>query len=119
MYMSTDTLAVIGSGIGGLLTLGIAMFAGFAWVIRRMDAMEHRLIVRMDSGDQRLDEKIDAVEHKLSQKIDTVDQRLSRKIDAVDQRLSRKLDALEHEFTEVKIVVARIEGPRPRLFVER
>lgn len=106
--MSTDTLAVIGSGVGGLLTLGIAMFAGFAWVIRRMGAMEHRLIVRMDSGDQRLDEKIDAVEHKLSQKID-----------AVDQRLSRKLDALEHEFTEVKIAVARIEGPRPRLIVER
>ena len=106
--MSTDTLAVIGSGVGGLLTLGIAMFAGFAWVIRRMDAMEHRLIVRMDSGDQRLDEKIDAVEHKLSQKID-----------AVDQRLSQKIDALEHGFTEVKIAVARIEGPRPRLIVER
>ena len=117
--MSTDAVALIGSGVGGLLTLGIAMFAGFAWVIRRMDAMEHRLIVRMESGDQRLDEKVDAVEHKLSRKIDAVEHKLSQKIDAVDQRLSQKIDALEHEFTEVKIAVARIEGPRPRLIVER
>ncbi|MBS1907235.1 MAG: hypothetical protein JST33_11855, partial [Actinobacteria bacterium] len=61
MYMSTDTLTLIGSGLGGLLTLGIAMFAGFAWVIRRMDAMETRLVARIDGGDLRLDARIDGL----------------------------------------------------------
>ncbi|OZB84154.1 MAG: hypothetical protein B7X32_08075 [Microbacterium sp. 13-71-7] len=95
--MSTDTLALIGSGLGGLLTLGVAMFAGFAWVIRRIDAVESKLASRIDSVEQRLDAKIDAVERNLSDFRTTV----------------------EHEFTDVKVAIARIEGPRPRLIVER
>jgi hypothetical protein len=86
MYMSTDTLALIGSGLGGLLTLGIAMFAGFAWVIRR---------------------------------IDTVEQKLGARIDRVEQNQAEFRTSVEHEFTEVKVAIARIEGPRPRLILER
>jgi hypothetical protein len=86
MYMSTDTHALIGSGLGGLLTLGIAMFAGFAWVIRR---------------------------------IDTVEQKLGARIDRVEQNQAEFRTSVEHEFTEVKVAIARIEGPRPRLILER
>ncbi|MFJ4166240.1 hypothetical protein ACIPY5_11845 [Microbacterium sp. NPDC089698] len=86
MYMSTDTLALIGSGLGGLLTLGIAMFAGFAWVIRR---------------------------------IDTVEQKLGARIDRVEQNQAEFRTSVEHELTEVKVAIARIEGPRPRLILER
>ena len=95
--MSTDTLALIGSGIGGLLTLGIAMFAGFAWVIRRID------------------EKVDAVDTKLDRKIDAVERNLTEFRTEVAHRFTE----VEHELTEVKIAIARIEGPRPRLIVER
>lgn len=97
MYTSTDTLALIGSGLGGLLTLGVAMFAGFAWVIRRIDTVERKLDARIDTLEQRLDTRIDAVERNLSDFRTTV----------------------EHEFTDVKVAIARIEGPRPRLIVGR
>lgn len=95
--MSADTLSLIASGLGGLLTIGIAMFAGFAWVVRRVDSVEQRLGGRVDSVEQRLGSRIDAVERDLGEFRSTV----------------------EHEFTEVKIAIARIEGPRPRLIVER
>ena len=106
--MSTDTLALIGSGLGGLLALGVAMFAGFAWVIRRIDTVEQKLDAKVDSLEQRLDTKIDSFERKLG-----------ARIDRVEQNQAEFRTSVEHEFTEVKVAIARIEGPRPRLIVGR
>ncbi|WP_448389356.1 hypothetical protein [Microbacterium aurum] len=46
------------------------------------------------------------------QRIDRVEQRL-------EQRLGERIDRVEHELVEVKIAVARIEGPPRRLVTER
>nr|WP_218844810.1 hypothetical protein [Microbacterium pseudoresistens] len=66
---------MIVTAAGIVVTIGIAMFAGFAWVVRR--------------------------------------------IDAVDTKLTDRIDAMGAELTEVKIAVARLEGPRPHLIVGR
>lgn len=92
--MSAETLAIVISAIGVVLTLGVGLFAGFAWIVRRMDAMESRLCERMDAGDRLL----------------------SDRIDALDARLTARIDALVGEVTEVKIAIARQEGP-PRHLV--
>jgi len=119
MYMSTDTLAVIGSGLGGLLTLGFAMFAGFAWVIRRIDTVEQKLATGIGSVESKLDTKIDTVEQRLDTKIDSLERKLGARIDRVEQNQAEFRTSVEHEFTEVKVAIARIEGPRPRLILER
>jgi hypothetical protein len=45
----------------------------------------------------------------------TSELRLSTRIDVLDARLSTRIDTVEHEVVEVRITVARLEGPRPRL----
>lgn len=69
--MSAEIIAVVLSAVGIVVTLGASMFVGFAWCVRRTDAVE--------------------------------------------RRLNDRIDAVGHETTEVKIAVARLEGPVPRL----
>ena len=80
--MSTEVVAIVISAIGIVLTLGASTFAGAAWVIRRID------------------ERIDGLDHKLS-----------NRIDAVDEKLSARIDAVASDVNELKISVARLEGP--------
>ncbi|MFT4259857.1 hypothetical protein [Microbacterium sp.] len=84
MFVSAEILAIVLSAIGIVLSLGTSMFAGLAWVVRRIDSVEEKLTAR---------------------------------IDAVDLRLSARIDALAAETTEVKIAVARLEGPPRHLYV--
>ena len=65
--MSTDTLTIVISAVGIVLTLGTSTFVGAAWMVRR--------------------------------------------IDAVDEKLSTRIDAVASDVNELKISVARLEGP--------
>lgn len=111
--MSTETLAVILSALGLLITLGGGAAAGLAWVVRRFDAFETKLTAQITAGDTALAAQIKTVESGLGQRIDALD----LKIDAVDAKLTRRIDALHEDLTEVKIAIARLEGPSrpPRL----
>lgn len=80
--MSAEIIAVVVSAVGIVLTLGTSMFLGFAWCVRRTDAVDQRLGARIDGG---------------------------------EKSLGARIDALAHEVTEVKIAVARLEGPVPHL----
>ena len=82
--MSAELIATLSC----FLTLGIGMFAGFAWVVRRMDA-----------GDERL-------EQKLTARLDAVEAKTEARFDAMNLRI----DALGRDLTDVKVSVARIEG---------
>lgn len=68
----------------------VAMFSGFAWVIHRTDA-------RTDRVEARLDERIHSVE----------------------RTIGTRFDELTREVGEVKVAVARLEGPLPRLLSPR
>lgn len=94
VYVSSEIIAIVISAVGVVVTLGAALFAGFAWIVRRMDAMELRLCDRMDAGDEKL----------------------GARIDSVDEKLGARIDALVGEVTGVKIAIARLEGP-PRHLV--
>ncbi|MEJ1088230.1 hypothetical protein WDU99_07875 [Microbacterium sp. Mu-80] len=75
MYMSAELIAILSC----FATLGIGMFAGFAWAVRRSDSSIERL----------------------------------------DTKLSTRIDAVGAEVTEVKIAVARLEGPPRHLLSAR
>lgn len=138
--MSPDILATILSAVGVLL----AMAGGFGWVITRLDSrldsglsgLEQRLSARIDGveacneeTERRLSARIDGVEsgleQRLSARIDALDARLSTRIDALDARLSTRIDVLSEEVgglrgdvAELKVAVARLEGPaRPPLLM--
>ncbi len=69
--MTTETLTIVISAIGIVLTLGASLFAAGAWMVRRIDD----------------------------------------RIDAVDEKLSTRIDAVAADVTDLKISVARLEGP--------
>ena len=98
--MSTDSLTVVISAIGIVLTLGTGMFAAMAWVVRRIDAVDAKLTTRIDAVDEKLTTRIGSVEDKLSARIDTV-----------EEKLTTRLDAVGADVTDLKIAVARLEGP--------
>lgn len=52
-------------------------------------------------------------------RMDRIEQRLTTRIDAAEEKLTGRIDAVEHGLTEVKIEIARLEGPRPRLIPGR
>ena len=69
--MTTETLTIVISAIGIVLTLGASLFAAGAWMIHRIDD----------------------------------------RIDSVDEKLSTRIDAVSADVTDLKISVARLEGP--------
>jgi hypothetical protein len=69
--VSTETVTIVLSAIGVVLTLGTSLFAAGAWMVRRI-------------GDR---------------------------IDAVEEKLSTRIDAVAADVTDLKISVARLEGP--------
>jgi hypothetical protein len=69
--VTTETLTIVISAIGIVLTLGTSLFAAGAWMVRRIDD----------------------------------------RIDAVDEKLSTRIDAVAADLTDLKISVARLEGP--------
>ncbi|WP_262001721.1 hypothetical protein [Microbacterium sp. Mcb102] len=86
--MTTETWTIVISAIGIVLTLGASLFAAGAWMIRRID-----------------------------DRIDAVDEKLSTRIDAVDEKLSSRIDAVAADVTDLKISVARLEGPPRHLLM--
>lgn len=69
--MTSETLTIVISAIGIVLTLGTSLFAAGAWMVRRIDD----------------------------------------RIDAVEEKLSSHIDAVAADVTDLKISVARLEGP--------
>ena len=55
----------------------------------------------------------------LVRRIDAIEDRLGAKIDAGDEKLGARIDGLVGELTEVKIAVARLEGPPRHLLPVR
>ena len=104
VHVSVETLTTIIGIVGVLASFGSA----FVWLLRRMDA-------RFDQFDAKLDTRIDGVETRLTERIDGVETRLTERIDSVETRLT----AVEHGLVDVKIAIARLEGPPPRLLTAR
>ena len=94
--MSVELVGVVIAASAVLVTLGIGLFAGFAWVVRRIDRVEDKLSARFDGVSARFDG-------------------VSARFDGV----SARFDGVEAELTEVKIAIARLEGPRPHLILGR
>lgn len=91
--MSVEVLAIIISAAGLLITLGGGLFAGFAWTIRRSDSQFAEIRSEFREEFREVHGEIRAVREDLQH--------------------------LRVELTEVKISVARLEGPRDQIIWPR
>ena len=72
------------------VTLLVAIISGFGWMINRMDARFAEVVAKFDA-----------------------------RFEAQDAKLDARFDRIEQEIVEVKIAIARLEGPTPRLIAAR
>ena len=75
-------MTIVVSAIGVVLTLGTSLFAAGAWMLRHID-----------------------------DRIDGLDRKLSTRIDTVEEKLTTRIDTVASDVTDLKISVARLEGP--------
>lgn len=136
MFVSMEVIAMIGS----VVTIIIAMFSCFGWFLNRMDARIAQLDVKFDARIDELDPKFDAVDArfdaldaKFDSRIDRLDAKFEARFAAVDtrfdaqdvklgarfDRVDDRVSALEHEVSEVKVAIARLEGPPRHLIPVR
>ncbi len=92
----------------GTVSILLAFAGAFGWMVHRMDLLENRL-------EYKIGARIDG----LGRKIGALDERLSARIDALDVKLSARIDRVADELVEVKIAIARVEGPPRHLLPAR
>ncbi len=122
--MSAEIIAIVISAVGTVATTLVAMFAGFAWCIRRSDRVEETLGARIDGVRADLGARIDAVRADLGSRSDGLERSLGARIDGVradlaeaERSLGARIDAVAADTTELKIAIARLEGPQRQLIV--
>lgn len=101
--MSVEVISIILAAAGILITLGGGFLAGLAWMLRRMDE-------QFDKVDRRFD--------RIDQRFEQVDQRFE-KVDERFERMHEQIGQVQSELNDVKVAVARLEGPQPRLILPR
>jgi len=104
MFVSAEAISLILVAAGVLITIGGGCFAGLAWVVRRMDE-------GFNKADERVNERFDKMDKHMNERFDKVDERF----DKMDERLSQ----VQSELNDVKVAVARLEGPHQRLIFPR
>lgn len=97
MYVSVEVITMLATAV----TLLVAIISGFGWMINRMDARFAEVVATFDSRFETQDAKFDA------------------RFEAQDAKLDARFDRIEQEIVEVKIAIARLEGPTPRLIAAR
>jgi chromosome segregation ATPase len=120
MYVSAEILTAIIS----VAMMLIAFASGLGWVVshfsKQIDGLHGEIVgldAKMERRFDRVDEKFDRVDERF-ERIDERFERIDERFERIDERFDRvdeRFQGLERELTEVKISVARLEGPRPRL----
>lgn len=95
--MSVETITTIISAAGLLVSFATA----FGWMINRTDKQ---------SAETRRD---------LGERITGVERDLGERITGLGRELGERITGVERELVEVKVAVARIEGPPRRLLTAR
>lgn len=109
--MSTEMLTTI----VGFATMLIALASGFGWMIQHMNTRFAEVDARIDQGLRDVHLRIDGTRAEANTRFAETNDRIDRGLAEVSTRIDRVVD----ELTEVKIAIARLEGPPPRLIPVR
>ena len=125
--MSPETIAIVISTVGAVLTLFAGLGAMLAWMHKALKAdrttasatIRNEMLVRFDKVDERFD-RVDERFVEIDERFEKVDERFDKmdeRFDKVDERFEKvgaECKEVRSELESVKISVARIEGPLPR-----
>ena len=99
-----ESLPMIATAVGLVLSGSASVLGGMKWML---DRVEKRTSARFDRVDQRFD--------RLEARTDEQFAEVNRRFADVDRRLQEVGGSL----TELKVAVARLEGPHPPFLIAR
>lgn len=118
--MSAEILTTIASVVTVLLTLA----SGFAWVVslvgKQIGNLDTKLSGEIRALGEKMERRFELVDRRFEDSDRRADERFARderaderfaRVDERFDRMDERFDRLERELTEVKISVARLEGP--------
>lgn len=124
--MSPDVIGTIIAGFGLVATF----FGGVAVMIRHADArnearferLEAKFETRCDQLELKFDTRCDELELKFDTRCDRLESKLDTRCDNLQSdagnrfaRLEAKIDSVAADVVDLKVAVARIEGPQTSL----
>lgn len=96
--MSVETITIIIAAASLAATIVGGLFAVAAWILRHTA--------------QQMDDRFE----KVYERFEKVDAQFE-KVDAQFEKVDAQISGLREDLTEVKVAVARLEGPHPRLMM--
>lgn len=111
--MSAEIFSIVIAAAGLFITLGGGLLAGFAWMIQRLDKQSATMDQKLDNQSTRIEQKLDNQSTRIEQKFES----LRDEIRGEFTTFRRDLGVIQEDLGEVKIAVARLEGPRERLIL--
>lgn len=106
-----ETLPLLSTAIGLVLTFSVAILGGMKWMLGRV---EHRTDARFAEIDARFD-RMDARFDRIDARLDRTDARSDRTESRTDERFAE----IGASLIEVKLGLARLEGPHPPFLIAR
>ncbi|WP_295787943.1 hypothetical protein [uncultured Microbacterium sp.] len=95
-----DTLPLVATAVGIVVTISTTILGGTKWMLQRVEQRSDRRFEQVDKRFEQVDKRFEQVDKRFEQ---------------VDQQLRSVVDSV----TELKIAVARIEGPHPPFLIAR
>lgn len=106
-----ETLPLLSTAVGLVVTLSVTILSGMKWMLGRV---EHRTDARFAEMDARF-ERMDARFERMDARFDRMDARFDRMETRTDERFAEVGASL----MEVKLGLARLEGPHPPFLIAR
>jgi hypothetical protein len=107
MFVSVEVITMLACAV----SIIVAFVSGCGWLINRMD-------VRFDRMDARIDERFAIQDARIDEKFAVQDARIDERFARIDERFERideRFLGVGHELGEIRIAIARLEGPPRRL----
>ncbi|MDQ1136033.1 septal ring factor EnvC (AmiA/AmiB activator) [Microbacterium sp. SORGH_AS 1204] len=109
-----ETLPLIATAVGLVVSVSTTVLGGTKWLLHRVEQRTDQRFAQVDQRFAQVDQRFAQVDQRFAQ----VDQRFAQ----VDQRFAQvdqQLRSVAESVTELKIAVARIEGPHPPFLIAR
>lgn len=107
--MSVETITIILTAATLVVTIVGGLFGVSAWILRQMNE-------RFAQSDARVDARFDKVDARFTQADDSVNARFNT-VDEQFKEMGTQMSGLRAELNDVKVAVARLEGPHQRLIL--
>lgn len=108
-----------------VITTIVAVFGAVATLFSGVYVLNHRLETRLDHRLDKVDDRFDRVDEqfvRVDDRFFTSDARFEKfeaKLDGRFERIEEQLGVITADIVDLKVAVARLEGPRPTLLRTR